>query len=151
MRPQLQEIEAAAARIEQPLAVVRASRDEEFDPAFTMLAERRAGTLIVSNDAFFNSKRERIVARATRHRIATIYDRREWTTAGGLMSYGASYAAAYRELGRYAGKILRGAKPADLPVEQATKFELVVNLNAATAIGLTIPEAFLLRADEVIE
>jgi putative ABC transport system substrate-binding protein len=151
IKPQLEEIEAAAAKIGQPMAVVQASGEGDFDAAFATLVERRAGKLIVSNDAYFNTIRERIVARATRHRIATIYDRREWITAGGLLSYGTSYSAAYRELGVYTGKILHGAKPADLPVEQATKFELVINLNAATAIGLTIPEAFLLRADEVIE
>ena len=93
----------------------------------------------MSNDPFFNSARERIVTLAAHHRIPVIYDRREYTSAGGLISYGTSYLAAYRELGVYTGKILKGTKPADLPVEQATKFELVINLKTAKALGLEFP------------
>ena len=149
--PQLQEIETAASKVQQPIAVVRASSEGDFDAAFASLAERRARTLIVSNDAFFNTMRERIVALAARHRIVTIYDRREWITAGGLISYGTSYSAAYRELGVYTGKILKGAKPGDLPIEQATKFELVINLNTARVLGLDVPDKILALADEVVE
>jgi putative ABC transport system substrate-binding protein len=149
--PQLKEIETAAQVIGQPLHVANASSETDFDAAFGALAERRADVLIVSNDPFFNSVRERIVALAAHHRIPVIYDRREYTIAGGLMSYGTSYSAAYRELGIYTGKILKGTKPADLPVEQATKFELVINLKTAKALGLEIPEKLLALADEVIE
>jgi len=149
--PQLKEIETAAQVIGQPLHVADASRETDFDAAFGALAERRADVLIVSNDPFFNSMRERIVTLAARHRIPVIYDRREYTIAGGLMSYGTSYSAAYRELGVYTGKILKGTKPADLPVEQATKFELVINLKTAKALGLEIPAKLLALADEVIE
>jgi putative ABC transport system substrate-binding protein len=151
LQPQLQEIEAAAAKIGQQIAVVGASKESDLDAAFATLAEKRASTLIVSNDAYFNTVREMIVTGATRHRIATIYDRREWITAGGLISYGTSYTAAYRGLGNYCAKILKGANPAEMPVERPTKFELVVNLHAARSIGLNVSEAFLFRADEVIE
>jgi ABC-type uncharacterized transport system substrate-binding protein len=149
--PQLKEIETAAQVIGQQLHVADASGETDFDGVFAALGERRADALIVSNDAFFNSARERIVALAARHRIPAIYDRREYIIAGGLISYGTSYSAAYRELGVYTGKILKGTKPADLPVEQATKFELVINLKTAKALGLEVPPMLLARADEVIE
>ena len=149
--PQLKEIETAAQVTGRSLHIADASSETDFDAAFGVLAERRAKALIVSNDPFFNSVRERIIALAARHRIPVIYDRREYTLAGGLMSYGTSYSAAYRELGVYTGKILKGTKPADLPVEQATKFELVINLKTAKALGLAIPAKLLAVADEVIE
>ena len=149
--PQLKEIETAAQVTGRSLHIADASSETDFDAAFGVLAERRAEALIVSNDPFFNSVRERIIALAARHRIPVIYDRREYTLAGGLMSYGTSYSAAYRELGVYTGKILKGTKPADLPVEQATKFELVINLKTAKALGLEIPARLLALADEVIE
>jgi ABC-type uncharacterized transport system substrate-binding protein len=149
--PQLKEIETAAQVTGRSLHIADASSETDFDAAFGVLAERRAEALIVSNDPFFNSVRERIIALAARHRIPVIYDRREYTLAGGLMSYGTSYSAAYRELGVYTSKILKGTKPADLPVEQATKFELVINLKTAKALGLAIPAKLLALADEVIE
>jgi putative ABC transport system substrate-binding protein len=148
--PQLKEIETAAQVIGQPLHVADASSETDFDGVFAALGERRADALIVSNDPFFNSARERIVALAARHRIPAIYDRREYTIAGGLISYGTSYSAAYRELGVYTGKILKGTKAADLPVEQATKFELVINLKTAKALGLEVSPSLLARADEVM-
>jgi putative tryptophan/tyrosine transport system substrate-binding protein len=149
--PQLEEIETAARTVGQAIKIVNASREPDFDAAFAALVEQRAGALIVSNDPFFNSMRERVVALAARHHIPAIYDRREYAEAGGLISHGTSYAAAYRELGVYTGKILKGAKPADLPVEQASKFELVINLKTANALRLTVPPSVLARADEVIE
>ena len=149
--PQLKEVEAAANAIGQALHIANASSDPDFDVAFATLVERRANALIVTNDAFFNSMRERIVALAARHRLPAIYDRREYTTAGGLFSYGTSYSAAYRELGVYTGRILKGEKPADLPIEQATKFELVFNLKTAGALGIQVSDKLLALADEVIE
>jgi len=149
--PQLKEIETAAQTLRQPLHIADASSDSDLDSAFAAFVERHADALIISNDAFFNSMRERIVSLAARHRIPAIYDRREYTTAGGLISYGTSYAAAYRELGVYTGKILKGTKPADLPIEQATKFELVINLKTANSLRLEIPPKVLALADEVIE
>jgi putative ABC transport system substrate-binding protein len=149
--PQLREIDTAARAIGQPLHVVNVSTAPEFDVAFAALAERHVGALIVSNDAYFNGMRESIIALASHHRIPAIYDRREYTVAGGLFSYGTSYAAAYREIGAYAGKILKGTNPADLPIEQATKFEMVINLLTAKALGLEFPAKLLALADEVIE
>ena len=149
--PQLKEIETAARAIGQEIQIVNASIESDFDTAFANLAGRRAGALIVTNDSFFMSMRERVVAFATQYRIPTIYDRREYAVAGGLMCYGTSYSAAYRELGIYTGKILKGTKPADLPIAQAVKFEFVINLKTAKALGLQIPDKLLALADEVIE
>jgi ABC-type uncharacterized transport system substrate-binding protein len=149
--PQVKEIETAAHTLGQPIKIVHASNDGDFEPAFASLAAERAGALIVSNNAFFNRRRAHIVALAARHAIPAIYDRREYAAAGGLVSYGTSYPAAYRELGIYAGKILHGTKPADLPVEQANKFELVINLVTAKALRLEVPDRLLALADEVIE
>ncbi len=151
VEPQVKEIEAAAQTLRQPLYLARASSDAGFDAAFAGLVEQKSDALVVSNDAFFNGRRERIVSLAARHRIPAIYDRREYAMAGGLISYGTSYAAAYRELGLYTGKILKGTKAADLPVEQATKFELVINLRTAATLGLEMPPKVLALADEVIE
>jgi putative tryptophan/tyrosine transport system substrate-binding protein len=149
--PQLGEIEAAARTLGRPLRIGEASSDAEFGPAFASLVASGVDALVVSNDAFFNGRRERIIALAEQHRLPTLYDRREYTVAGGLMSYGTSYAAAYREIGLYAGRILKGTQPADLPIEQATRFELVINLKTASALGLSIPDRLLALADEVIE
>ncbi len=145
------EVQEAARVKGLRLYILKASTESEIDAAFTALAQLQAGALVVGADAFFNSRREQLVALASRHGVPAIYERREFTTAGGLISYGPSFTAISRQLGVYVGKILKGAKPADLPVEQPTTFELVVNLNTAKALGLTVPPSILARADEVIE
>ena len=133
------------------LPILNASSDGEIDAAFATLPQLHAEALIVSNDAFFFSRRDQFVALATRHAVPAIYGWHDTAASGGLISYGADIGAVYRQVGSYAGKILKGAKPADLPVQQPTKFELVINMKAAKALGLTVPQSILARADEVIE
>jgi putative ABC transport system substrate-binding protein len=133
------------------LSILNASTEREIDAAFATLVDSHADGLIVAADPFFDTKREQLVAPAAYYKIPTIYFAREATASGGLISYGSSLGAVYRQMGIYAGRILKGEKPADLPVEQPTKFEMVINLKTAKALGLDVPLSMLARADEVIE
>ena len=142
--------EAARAKGVQ-LHILQASRDSEIDAAFATLVELHAGALVIGGDPFFGTWREQLVTLAALHGVPAIYQSREFAEAGGLISYGSNITAAFRQVGIYAGKILKGAKPADLPVQQPTTFELVVNLKTAKTLGLAIPPSILARADEVIE
>jgi putative ABC transport system substrate-binding protein len=142
--------EAARAKGMQ-LLILNAGNESEIDAAFASFVQQHAGARLVGNDPFFFSRREQLGALALRHAVTAIYEAREYVAAGGVISYGTSLTAANRLKGIFVGKILKGAKPADLPVERPTRFELVVNLNTAKALGLTIPQSILGRADEVIE
>jgi putative tryptophan/tyrosine transport system substrate-binding protein len=145
------ELDAAAQKIGQQLLVFEASSDQDLETAFAMMAERGAGALLAGSGPFLYSHRERLVMLAARYRLPTTYSAREVAVDGGLMSYGTSLTDALRQAGVYAGRILKGEKPASLPVMQATKFELVINLKTAKALGLAIPDKLLALADEVIE
>jgi putative ABC transport system substrate-binding protein len=150
--PQSRDIERAAGAVGQQIRILNASTDRDIDAAFATLVKQRDAALLVTNDALFSStSRDQIVALAASHAIPTIYDRRAYADAGGLMSYGTHYLDGHRRLGIYTAKILNGAKPADLPVEQSIKFELVINNKTAKSLGLQIPDKLLALADEVIE
>jgi putative tryptophan/tyrosine transport system substrate-binding protein len=145
------EAQKAADMLSLKLVVVNASAERDFDPAFTTLVQQRVDSLFVEVDPFFTDQRARIAALAARHALPSIYALREFVDAGGLMSYGTSITDANRQLGIYTGRVLKGTKPAELPVMQSTIFELVINLKAAKALGLEVPTSILLRANELIE
>jgi putative ABC transport system substrate-binding protein len=142
---------AAARNFGLQLTILHAGGEAQIDAVFASLAKSRPGALLISSDAFFNSQCERLAALSVRNALATISLYREFPAAGGLMSYGTSIADLYRQAAAYTGRILKGEKPADLPVQQATKIELIINLKTAKALGLEVPTTLLVRADEVIE
>jgi putative ABC transport system substrate-binding protein len=148
---QSRDLQTAARTLGLQLHVLHASTERDFDTAFATMVRLRAGALVIGNDPFFNSRSEQLAALSVRHAMPTIFQNREFAAAGGLMSYGGSIADTYRVVGVYTGRILQGEKPADLPVQQVTKVEMIVNLKAAKALGLKVPLSLLGRADEVIE
>jgi putative ABC transport system substrate-binding protein len=148
---QLGDIQQAARSLGQPIHIAKAISERDIDVAFNSFPDFRPDALLISPDAFFYSRRNQIVRLAARHTLPALYFQREFALAGGMASYGASLADGYRQAGLYAGRILGGASPAELPVTQSAKFELVINLKTARALGLTVPPALLGQADEVIE
>jgi putative ABC transport system substrate-binding protein len=150
-RPDTAVMQAAAARVEQKLIVLSARTEQDIDLAFASLGQQQATALVVNTDAFFLTRRNQLASLEARYAIPTIHDLREYAAAGGLISYGTNLPNAYRQAGIYVGRILKGDKPSDLPVQEPTKFDLVINLKTAKALGITIPPSLLVRADEVIE
>jgi len=148
---QSKDIPEAARSVAQRIHILTATTERELDAAFKTMIELGAGALLVAADPFFNSRREYIVALAARHGIPAMYEQREFALAGGLMSYGTNLRHGYRQAGFYAGRVLKGENPSDLPVIQSTEFEFVINLNAAKTLGLEVPPGLSARADEVIE
>jgi putative ABC transport system substrate-binding protein len=148
---ELKQAQDAARAINRQLVIARATTDAEIDTAFATFAQQGAGALLVTADVLFASRREQLVALSARYKLPAIYSQREFTDSGGLFSYAPDYAAGYRQAGNYLGKVLNGAKPADLPIMQSTKFELVVNLESARALGIAVPPTLLATADDVIE
>jgi putative ABC transport system substrate-binding protein len=148
---ELRELQSAASALNRQINIVQASIEPEIDAAFATIAQQGVGALLVTQDPFFGSHLDQVVALAARYKLPTIYNQKTYTEHGGLVSYGADFADQYRQAGIYVGKILKGAKPADLPVLQPTKFELVINLKTAKALGLTIPPSVLAITDQVIE
>ena len=148
---QLKDLQAAAREVGQQLQFVNAQTESELDSAFATIRQSTSKALLVTADPFLNSERDKIITLAAHYAVAAIYDLREFVIAGGLMSYGTSLTNAYRQVGIYSGRILRGANPADLPVMQSTKFEFVINLKTAKTLGIEVPPGLSARADEVIE
>jgi len=148
---EIREVQTRASALGLQLHVLNATNDSDLETAFMSLVERRAGGLLVGADPFFIIVRDKLVALAAGHKVPTIYGYRDFMAVGGLVSYGPDPAAAYHQIGAYTGRILKGEKPADLPVQQPSKFDLIINLKTARALGLQVPTSILLRADEVIE
>jgi putative tryptophan/tyrosine transport system substrate-binding protein len=146
----IKEVEIAAGHLGLTIVLLKASSESDIDAAFALIQEKRIGALLVNSDAFFNSRRDQFVALAARDAVPAVFAQREFAVAGGLMSYGTNLTDSYRQMGNYAGRILKGERPADLPVVQSAKFELVINLKTAKSLGLTVPSG-LLNAAEVIE
>ena len=149
--PFVQALQPAARALGLKLHIVNATADRDFDTVFATLAQQRASALLISTDTFFNTRAEQLAALSFRHAVPAIYQYRPFVAAGGLMSYGSDETEYYRLAGIYAGRILKGEKPADLPVQQLTKVELMINLKTAKALGITVPQSVQSRADEVIE
>jgi putative ABC transport system substrate-binding protein len=149
--PFLRTLQPAARALGLELHVLHATTEGDFDSVFATLVQLRAAALVIMPDVFFNARTEQLAALALRHAVPAIYQYRVFAAAGGLMSYGSSETEYYRVIGIYAGRVLNGEKPADLPVQQSTKLELIINLKTARALGLTVPLTLLGRADEVIE